>query len=450
MGTVDHVADEVVGAGRIERLPQRVQDALGELAGAAKEGLLALSVGVGLGVLHEIMEAEVDEVVGPKGRHDPDRAAVRHGHESGEVTLGGRRVPVSRPRARTADGEREVELDTYAHFAARDQLADVMLERMLAGVSTRRYARTGEPVGSDIDELARSTSKSAVSREFVSRTREHLIDLMSRPLGDLRLAVVMLDGIELKGRCCVVCLGIDTDGIKHPLGLWDGSTENATVATTLLSNLTGRGLDVDQGVLVVLDGGKALRKAVNDVFGVHTPVQRCVRHKERNVLDHLPEHQRDTVRRRLRGAWALDDHDAALQRLRVLADELARTDPGAAASLRRGHARNADRDQARRDRPAQAHARIDEPMRVDDRDRPPHQPQRQALEERRHVPQVDRRRHARSRAAVPQDHRLQRPRQARHRRRARRRRQACRRLHQPAAKRLTDRGAGGRRYHRLR
>ena len=333
MGTVDHVADEVVGAGRIERLPQRVQDALGELAGAAKEGLLALSVGVGLGVLHEIME---DEVVGPKGRHDRDRVAVRHGHERGEVTLGGRRVPVSRPRARTVDGEREVALDTYAHFAARDQLADVMLERMLAGVSTRRYARTGEPVGADIDELARSTSKSAVSREFVSRTRENLIDLMSRPLDDLRLAVVMLDGIELKGRCCVVALGIDTDGVKHPLGLWDGSTENATVTTTLLSNLTGRGLDVDQGVLVVLDGGKALRKAVNDVFGVHTPVQRCVRHKERNVLDHLPEHQRDTVRRRLRAAWALDDHDAALQRLRVLADELARTDPGAAASLREG------------------------------------------------------------------------------------------------------------------
>jgi transposase-like protein len=335
METVDHEADEQVGQGRIERLPQRVQDALGELAGAAKEGLMALSVGVGLGVLHELMEAEVDEVVGPKGRQIPDRIAVRHGHEGGEVTLGGRRVPVSRPRARTVDGG-EVELGVYSHFAARDQLADVMLERMLAGVSTRRYARTGEPVGADVDEVARSTSKSAVSREFVSRTREHLIDLMSRPLCDLRLAVVMLDGIELRGRCCVVCLGIDTDGAKHPLGLWDGSTENATVATTLLSNLTGRGLDVDQGVLVVLDGGKALRKAVNDVFGVHTPVQRCVRHKERNVLDHLAEHQRDTVRRRLRAAWALDDHDTALERLEVLADELARTDPGAAASLREG------------------------------------------------------------------------------------------------------------------
>src|SRR3954467_5441185 len=272
-------ASVAAGEERIEGLPESVLEALGALAGAAKEGLLALSVGVGLGVLHELMEAEVDEVVGPKGRHISDRAAVRHGHDGGEVTLGGRRVPVSRPRARTADGEHEVELTTYAHFAARDRLSDVMLERMLAGVSTRRYARTGEPVGEEIDEISRSTSKSAVSREFVSRTRENLIELMSRPLDDLRLAVLMLDGIELKGRCCVVALGIDTDGVKHPLGLWDGSTENATVATTLLANLVERGLDVDQGVLVVIDGAKALRKAVRDVLGVHTPVQRCVRHK---------------------------------------------------------------------------------------------------------------------------------------------------------------------------
>jgi putative transposase len=264
----------------IEGLPPSVLEALGELASAAKQGLLALSVGVGIGVLHELLEAEVCEVVGPKGKHDPDRTAVRHGHDAGEVTLGGRRVPVSRPRARTADGEREVELETYAHFAARDRLTDVVLERMLAGVSTRRFARTREPVGSEVDEISRSTSRSAVSREFVSRTRENLIELMSRPLGDLRLAVLMLDGIDLKGRCCVVALGIDSDGVKHPLGLWDGSTENATVATTLLANLVERGLDVEQGVLVVIDGAKALRKAVRDVLGVHTPVQRCIRHKE--------------------------------------------------------------------------------------------------------------------------------------------------------------------------
>src|SRR5215211_9012368 len=320
----------------IEGFPEPVLEALSELAGAAKEGLLALSVGVGLGVLHELMEAEVDEVVGPKGRHIADRTAVRHGHEGGEVTLGGRRVPVSRPRARSADGAREVELESYAHFAARDRLTDAMFERMLAGVSTRHYARTGEPVGSEIDRASRSTSKSAVSREFVSRTREHLIELMSHPLGDLRLAVLMLDGIDLKGRCCVVALGIDTDGVKHPLGLWDGSTENATVTTTLLANLVERGLDVEQGVLVVVDGAKALRKAVRDVLGVHTPVQRCVRHKERNVLGHLPERDRPLVRRRLRAAWVLDDHARALDRLQLLADDLARTHPGAAASLREG------------------------------------------------------------------------------------------------------------------
>jgi putative transposase len=329
-------ASVAAGQERIEELPCSVQEALGELAGAAREGLLAMSVGVGLGVLHELLEAEVDEVVGPKGKHNRDRAAVRHGHEDGEVTLGGRRVPVSRPRARSADGGHEVELATYAHFAARDRLTDVMLERMLAGVSTRRYARTGEPIGSEVGEVARSTSKSAVSREFVSRTRENLIELMSRPLGDLRLAVLMLDGIDLKGRCCVVALGIDTDGIKHPLGLWDGSTENAIVATTLLSNLVERGLDVQRGVLVVIDGAKALRKAVRDVLGTHTPVQRCVRHKERGVLAHLPERDRPLVRRRLRAAWAFDDHDRALAQLRALADELARSHPGATASLREG------------------------------------------------------------------------------------------------------------------
>jgi transposase-like protein len=159
---------------------------------------------------------------------------------------------------------------------------------------------------------------------------------MSRPLGDLRLAALMLDGIELKGRCCVVALGIDTDAVKHPLGLWDGSIENATVATTLLANLVERGLDVEQGVLVVLDGAKALRKAVRDVLGVHTAVQRCIRHKERNVLGDLAERDRPRVKRRPRQGWALDDHGAALERLRGLASELERSHPGAAASLREG------------------------------------------------------------------------------------------------------------------
>src|SRR3954468_21524786 len=140
-------------------LPPRIQDALGELVGAAREGLLALSVGVGLGVVHELMELEVEEVVGPKGKHDPDRVAVRHGHEAGSMTLGGRRVPVRRPRVRTADDERELPVATYEYFADRDPLTRAVMDRMLAGVST---------------------SKSTVSELFVERTRTALGELMAR------------------------------------------------------------------------------------------------------------------------------------------------------------------------------------------------------------------------------------------------------------------------------
>ena len=320
--------DEVV-------LPERVQEALGQLVGVAKEGLLALSVGVGLGVLAELMEEEVVEVVGAKGRHDLERVAVRHGHESGEVTLGGRRVAVERPRVRSADGSAEVRLATYEHFADRDPLSRLVLERMLAGVSTRRYRRTQEPVGAGVEQTARSTSKSSVSRTFVERTRVALGELMSRRLDDVRLAVMMLDGLELKGRTNIVALGITTDGVKIPLGLWEGSTENATVATALLSDLVERGLDPEQGILFVIDGAKALRKAIRSVFG-ELPVQRCVRHKERNVLEHLPERDRPPVKQRLRRAWVLDDHARALDQLRQLAHELEHTHPGAAGSLREG------------------------------------------------------------------------------------------------------------------
>ena len=317
-------------------LPERVREALGQLIGVAREGLLALSVEVGLGVLRELLEAEVDQVVGLKGKHNPERTAVRHGHEDGEVTLGGRRVAVERPRVRTADGEAEVPLATYEHFAGRDQLEGVVLERMLSGVSTRKYRRVQEPVGEAVEQDARSTSKSAVSRTFVQRTRDLLWKLMNRPLADLRLAVMMLDGIELHGRTNIVALGITTEGDKLALGLWEGSTENAAVAGALLADLVDRGLDVEQGLLFVIDGSKALRKAIRQVFGNDVPVQRCVQHKERNVLDHLPERDRDTVKRRLRQAWQDNDHDIALEQLNTLALELDKPHPGAASSLREG------------------------------------------------------------------------------------------------------------------
>ena len=239
---------------------------------------------------------EVDELVGPKGKWNPERTAVRHGHEDGEVTLGGRRVQVRRPRVRTADGESEVPLETYEHFADRDQLEEVVLERMLAGVSTRQYRRAQEPVGEQVEADARSTSKSAVSRTFVQRTRDQLWKLMNRPLADLRLAVIMLDGIELHGRTNIVALGITTEGEKLALGLWDGRPRTRPSPPRCWP--TGRpGLDVEQGLLFVIDGSKALRKAIRQVFGNDVPVQRCMQHKQRNVLDHLPERDRQQSRR---------------------------------------------------------------------------------------------------------------------------------------------------------
>jgi putative transposase len=317
-------------------LPERVQEALGQLVGAAREGLLALSVEVGLGVLRELLEEEVDELVGPKGKWNRERTAVRHGHENGEVTLGGRRVSVKRPRARTVDGESELPLATYEHFVDRDPLEEVVLERMLAGVSTRQYRRAQEPVGEQVEAEARSTSKSAASRMFVARTRDRLWKLMSRPLSDLRLAVIMLDGIELHGYTNIVALGITTEGEKLALGLWEGSTENAAVAGALLSDLVDRGVDVEQGLLFVIDGSKALRKAIRRVFGNDVPVQRCTQHKERNVLDHLPERDRPAVKTRLGRAWKETNHQSALEQLNTLALELDHAHPGAAASLREG------------------------------------------------------------------------------------------------------------------
>jgi putative transposase len=317
-------------------LPPQIQEALGELVGAAREGLLALSVGVGLGVVHELMELELDEVVGPKGEQNPDRVAKRHGHEDGSMTLGGRRVPVRRPRMRTADDERELPVQTYGYFADRDPLTRAVMDRMLAGVSTRRFARVGEPVGADVEQAAASTSRTSVSEMFIERTRTALGELMARRLDDVRLAVMMLDGLEIAERTHVVALGITTEGVKIPLGLWEGSTENATLARTLLADLVDRGLDPEQAILFVIDGGKALRRAIKDVFGEHALVHRCHRHKERNVCDLLPERDRDHVRARMRAAWSLTNPPLAEQRLQLLASELDRTWPDAAGSLREG------------------------------------------------------------------------------------------------------------------
>jgi putative transposase len=317
-------------------LPDRVQLPLAEIVGDAREGLLALSVRVGLAVLQETMEWEVDRVVGPKGVHDPDRVAKRHGHTPGEVTLGGRRVPVSRPRVRSADGRQEVGLDSYREFTSRDPLSAVIAERMLAGVSTRQYRRTQEPVGREVEDECRSTSKSAVSREFIRRARTALQELLARRLDRLELVALMIDGIELDERCHVVALGITIDGTKVPLGLWEGSTENTTTVSALLADLQERGLGFDQPILCLVDGAKALSKAIRAVIGNHTPIQRCVVHKARNICEQLPKDQRPWVRAKLRAAWAEEDYAKALCSLKALARALEHQHPAAAASLREG------------------------------------------------------------------------------------------------------------------
>ena len=317
-------------------LPAEIQEALGELVGAARDGLLALSVGLGLTVVHQLMEAEVDEVVGPKGKWNPDRTAKRHGHERGSMTLGGRRVEVDRPRMRTADDEHELPVKMYEYFADRDPLTRAVMDRMLAGVSTRKFAVVGEPVGEEVEQESTSTGKSTVSELFIERTKTALGELMSRSLSDVRLAVMMLDGMEIADRTHVVALGISTEGVKMPLGLWEGSTENATLARTLLADLVDRGLDPEQAILFVIDGGKALRRAIKDVFGEHALVHRCHRHKERNITDLLPERDRSAILAKLRGAWALKDVSLAEQRLELLASELERSWPDAAGSLREG------------------------------------------------------------------------------------------------------------------
>ncbi|MGH2900602.1 MAG: IS256 family transposase, partial [Solirubrobacteraceae bacterium] len=257
-------------------------------------------------------------------------------HEDGSMTLGGRRVPVRRPRMRTADDEHELAVNSYEYFADRDPLTRAVMDRMLAGVSTRKFAVVGEPIGSGVEDASSATGRTSVSEMFIERTRTALGELMARRLDDMRLAVMMLDGLEIAERTHVVALGISTEGVKIPLGLWEGSTENATLARTLLADLVDRGLDPDQAILFVIDGAKALRKAIKDVFGINALVHRCHRHKERNVTDLLPERDRDTVRARMRAAWALTDAELAEQRLQLLATELDRTWSDAAGSLREG------------------------------------------------------------------------------------------------------------------
>ena len=316
-------------------LPEQVTVAISEIAENMQEGLLALAVGAGLQVMQALMEADVTALVGPKGRHDAARTAVRHGRERGSVTLGGRRVSVTRPRVRVANGSGELPVPSYELFSSTELLGKMALEKMLAGLSTRRYPVGLEPVGEHVAETSSATSKSAVSRRFVAMTETALAELLAADLSGLDLVALMIDGVHFAETCCIVALGIDIEGNKHPLALVEGSTENATLVTGLLVGLRERGLDVTRPMLVGLDGSKALRKAVVDVLD-HPVIQRCQLHKVRNVKDHLPQRLRPSVGRRMTDAYHASSALEAEAALLALAKELDRTHPGAAASLREG------------------------------------------------------------------------------------------------------------------
>ena len=316
-------------------VPERVSVAMAEIAENMQEGLLALAVGAGLQVMQTLMAADVTALAGPRGRHDAARTAVRHGCERGSVTLGGRRVPITRPRVRATDGSGELPIAFYELFTSTEILGRMAMEQMLAGLSTRRYPVGLEPVGQHVTETSSATSKSAVSRRFVAMTETALAELLSRDLSGLDLVALMIDGVHFAESCCIVAMGIDIDGNKHPLALVEGSTENATLVTGLLVDLRERGLDVTRPMLVGLDGSKALRRAVLDVLD-HPVIQRCQLHKIRNVKDHLPQRLRASVGRKMTDAYHASSALEAEAALLALANELDRTHPGAAASLREG------------------------------------------------------------------------------------------------------------------
>jgi putative transposase len=308
---------------------------LADLASAVKDGLLGFCADVGLMVMRQVMEDELTRRIYPKHARLPGREPNWHGTTTGPVVLGGRLLSVERPRARTTNGQ-EMELDSWAVFSSKDLLDQLTAERVLAGVATRRHGDVSEPLGADIDDQAKGTGRSSVSRRWKRATEAALAELMARDLSGLEVAVVMVDGIEVAGQCCVASLVITTEGTKVPVGLWLGDSENKTVVTALLADLGARGLRTEAGLLVVIDGAKALASGVAKVFGEKAIVQRCILHKRRNVRGHLPKELAERVDRRLALVFANPDPDKGLDAAKRLAGELRAEHPDAAASLLEG------------------------------------------------------------------------------------------------------------------
>lgn len=305
--------------------------ALGELV---RETLYETVLVKGMEHVIEQLERERTALCGEWHRHARKRSAYRGGHVKSSLVLGGRRVHVARPRVRSTRGE-EVVLPSWVVWSARDPLEHRSLEQMLVGVSTRQYERSLEALPEGLETLG--ARKSAVSRRFIQATAKKLSEFLTRSLSGLDLKVLLLDGVHVTTEHTIVAAaGIDATGTKHALGLWEGATENQQTCTTLVESLVERGLGTDRTLLVVMDGSKALARAVRAVFGKRVLIQRCQEHKKRNVLDALPQHKRESVRRALNAAFRTEAEARARRLLENLAGSLEVAHPGAAASIREG------------------------------------------------------------------------------------------------------------------
>ena len=304
-----------------------------QLPGLVGEALYETVIEAGLACVNEALEAERVALCGRRYQHLSERRALRAGHVASSLVLGGRRVALSRPRVRSVEGC-EVGLPSWREWSARDPLTERAMEQMMLGVSSRRYARSLEPLPPAI--AVRGTSKSAVSERFVYGTERKLAELMSRELSGLGLVALLIDGLHFGEHLVLAAVGVNERGEKHVLGLREGATENAAAVRALLADLVERGLDPNRCLLVVIDGAKALHKAVGEMFGQRAMIQRCREHKKRNVSDALPERLRASVRAAMNQAYATHDPKRARRLLDNLARRLEHQHPGAAASLREG------------------------------------------------------------------------------------------------------------------
>ncbi len=282
---------------------------------------------VGLALMEATIASEVNQRVGERYRHNPDRSASRWGFQEGSVFFAGQKMAIKRPRIRDINGN-EVPLKNYETFGSDGRMQRAVAGRVLAGVSTRNYAESVKAFGDGY-----GIDRSSVSRHWKAASPKNLKEFMERPLDELDLAVLMIDGTEYQGILLVVALGIDTTGKKHVLGFWEGATENTAVCDSLLDHLIERGFDPSQKYLFVLDGSKALRKSVTKRFGKDAIVHRCIEHKKRNILGHLSRKHHNIVKLKLRNAWNSKSYKEARRKLLAVADYLRELNESAARSL---------------------------------------------------------------------------------------------------------------------